>query len=1811
MPPNFSFRLRFLCMLTVLGAGSGAISLVSAAGEPSDSVVVLNELMYHPAAVEGAEECEWVELYNQMGVDVDVSGWRLTGGIDFKFPDGTVIGGGEYLLVSSAEFTGSLDNGGEMIHLRDNSDRTMDSIDFRDDLPWPTGADGSGASLAKVSPLRPTADLANWRASAEIGGTPGGANFPLPGETESAVLLDWGADWRYNESGANLGESWSRQAHAPGGDWLQGPGPIGWDSTEPDVPFGTRVSQPSKNPGVVTYYFETEFNVTEAQFGGLTALQLVHMIDDGAVFHLNGVEIERFEMPGGSIDAGTLSTGRRDAEISNAITVPADALVAGENRLSAEVHQRSRTDSDIVFGMRLLVDFVPVEKSGLSLAFNEISPAGDAEFRVELTNMGAVLAPLEGYSIVSSEGDRFEFDGGTLTAGEFFTLDVDMLGFDPASGDRFFLFHPGGKKLADARKVTNRLRGRSDAMGGRWLFPSAPTFGAANTFSFQEDIVINEIMYHARPTFSTKEATPTYVDETVLSGSARWKYEQSGIFPGADWMKSSFDDSAWPSGQGALGKETAALPEPIRTNLAFGALTYYFRTTFNYTGDPAVDLLRLRLQVDDGAVIYINGAEAMRWGMPAGEIAYDTLASSSVTNAIFEKFDLPQNLLVTGENVIAVEVHQSSVGSSDVVFAMEVISATQTNPGIPAKKFTESAEEWLELFNRSDAAIDLGGWELDGGIGYLFPVGTILEAGDYLVVAKDMAAFSAAHPVVPAIGGFSGKLGNRSDRIVLKDAKGNPADEVSYFDGGRWDESADGHGPSLELRDPYADNARGEAWQASDEAAKSDWRTYRYRVIASTPVRRAPTLWREFAFGMLHGEGEVLLDDISVVEDPDSSAIERIQNGSFDGDSDAHWRLLGNHQRSFVEDGVLHVIASGATEYQGNQIETTLADRAAIKNGAEYEVSFRARWLSGSSQLNARLYFNRGPVTTELAVPTENGTPGARNSRFVANAGPTFDRLQHSPRLPGAGQSVTVTATPSDPDGIAEATLHYRLEGAAWTSASMTANSSGRYSGRVPGQPAGSIVQIYVEATDGLGAISLVPAAGENSRALFEVDDGVTADGEVHDLRAIMLESESDYLHLGTNSLSNELLGATVIYGNEIFYDAGIRLKGSFVGRNVSRVGFNLKFNPDQLFRGVHDKVAVDRSAGGIGVDEIIIKHIATRAGDIPGMYDDIVQFIAPRRQHNTRAELRLAGFDGIYLDSQFDNGNDGTVYEFEVFRWATTTVGGPEGLKRAGGGGDPNQYANIPFADFGDEKEDYRWHCLITTNRSRDDYSIVIPFLKAFVLSGSELDRAAPEVMDLDSVLRTLAYQSLVGPTDCTYTGGADHNFRLYARPDGKMMYLPWDWDSAFSRSTSASLVGGGKLAKLVNRPTHLRIYHGHLKDIIEKAFNANYMAAWTSHYGELGGQNFAGRLSYIRSRAQFVLGRLPGQVPFAITSNGGDDFSVSEPTVILAGDGWIDVAEIRASASGEAIAVTWTDSNSWTLTAPLTSGANAVTLRAFDRSGNEVGRDTITVTNTGTTEAANASNLLISEVMYHPAEGGMEFVEVMNIGASRISLTGARFSDGIDFPFAEGLELAPGGRLVVTDFANETRLSNSGERIVLAASDGSVIRDFAYSDDLPWPAAPDGGGPSLVLINPLSNPDHALAANWRSSTEAGGNPGDSDATTFAGVAGADADGNGVGDLLDYALGHQAGARDGLPSLVEGAVFAVSYTENLAADDVSLVPEWSTDLLIWHGIEPEGILVLSSLTAIEDGRQRVSFVTQPAVPAQWYFRLRAIQIVP
>ena len=165
-----------------------------------------------------------------------------------------------------------------------------------------------------------------------------------------------------------------------------------------------------------------------------------------------------------------------------------------------------------------------------------------------------------------------------------------------------------------------------------------------------------------------------------------WRYNQTTSYDGSNWTAVNFNDSALPSGRGVLAYESNNVTVTSRTNtvLSLGRLAYYFRTQFVFTNSPVGASLLFSNLIDDGAVFYLNGVELSRIYLPPppATIGYSTPASSHEATAI-ETFPVSgpvvETNLVYGTNVLAVEVHQQSPTSSDIVFGV-ALSAQIPDP---------------------------------------------------------------------------------------------------------------------------------------------------------------------------------------------------------------------------------------------------------------------------------------------------------------------------------------------------------------------------------------------------------------------------------------------------------------------------------------------------------------------------------------------------------------------------------------------------------------------------------------------------------------------------------------------------------------------------------------------------------------------------------------------------------------------------------------------------------------------------------------------------------------------------------------------------------------------------------------------------------------------------------------------------------------------------------------------------------------------------------------------------------------------------
>ncbi|MDP7051686.1 MAG: lamin tail domain-containing protein, partial [Verrucomicrobiota bacterium] len=167
------------------------------------SKLVVSELHYHPAnpdtpaeraASRDRDDFEFLELHNISEGSLDLTGVRFEAGINFAFPDHTVLQADKRLLLirnrsafearygpiegmQSFEYTGRLSNGGEQLILKSDGLDPIHDFTYDDEPPWPSEADGNGVSLVLVKPAAglPHGLPSNWTTSSQFGGSPGGA----------------------------------------------------------------------------------------------------------------------------------------------------------------------------------------------------------------------------------------------------------------------------------------------------------------------------------------------------------------------------------------------------------------------------------------------------------------------------------------------------------------------------------------------------------------------------------------------------------------------------------------------------------------------------------------------------------------------------------------------------------------------------------------------------------------------------------------------------------------------------------------------------------------------------------------------------------------------------------------------------------------------------------------------------------------------------------------------------------------------------------------------------------------------------------------------------------------------------------------------------------------------------------------------------------------------------------------------------------------------------------------------------------------------------------------------------------------------------------------------------------------------------------------------------------------------------------------------------------------------------------------------------------------------------------------------------
>ena len=199
--------------------------------------VVINEIMYNP--VSGNQDEEYVEIFNRTAQAINLEGWRLEGGVNYRFPANTTLLPNGYFVVakdlallrsyhahlnslnSAGNFNANLANDGERIMLTRPEptvtiingesvttvdDVVVDEVAFGTGGRWGEWADGGGSSLELIDPNEPNDFASNWADSDETQKSQwttitrrgimdhGATNFYATAQSESlhVLLLDEG-----------------------------------------------------------------------------------------------------------------------------------------------------------------------------------------------------------------------------------------------------------------------------------------------------------------------------------------------------------------------------------------------------------------------------------------------------------------------------------------------------------------------------------------------------------------------------------------------------------------------------------------------------------------------------------------------------------------------------------------------------------------------------------------------------------------------------------------------------------------------------------------------------------------------------------------------------------------------------------------------------------------------------------------------------------------------------------------------------------------------------------------------------------------------------------------------------------------------------------------------------------------------------------------------------------------------------------------------------------------------------------------------------------------------------------------------------------------------------------------------------------------------------------------------------------------------------------------------------------------------------------------------------------------------------------
>lgn len=906
----------------------------------------------------------------------------------------------------------------------------------------------------------------------------------------------------------------------------------------------------------------------------------------------------------------------------------------------------------------------------------------------------------------------------------------------------------------------------------------------------------------------------------------------------------------------------------------------------------------------------------------------------------------------------------------------------------------DSDLEYIELFNRSEQAIDLGAWQIEGDIRFRFPENQKIPSKGYVVIAKNLERLRGVHPHLNSensIGDFQGRLSNSGQAITLSRqikwitpgtdpaASNNESfqlvDHVRFHDHNRWSQWADGGGSSLELKDTESDNDFPGAWADSLETEKAEWSQLEFTGVLDRSAGIRP---RSFQVQLL-GAGECLIDDVAIFQ-PGSE--NQLKNSNFESDTN-DWVFQGNHVQSTIEDGVgiessraLHLTTTGRGDPHTNRVRSTLAP-GDLRAPQEATIRAKVRWLRGHPEVLFRLQGNYIEAFHPMSVPENLGTPGRRNSVWEDNSAPVIQNAQHHPILPTSDDPILVTATIHDRDGIESVILNYRIDGGmeGWQTVKMIDDGSssdlvsadGIYSGSIPPQPNRRMVAFHIEAIDQASqpSESRFPIESPRQNCLIRIGEPLQDNGLGVYRLWVSSDNVDEWRSSSRPNTSNEALDATFVYNDErVIYNVGATYSGSFfnspryTGPTGTPSDYAVRFTRDDAFLGA-SKIIVSWPGLTGSPDSTLqseqFSYWMADQLDLPFNYRRYVTvFINGTKRNTVMEDTQRPNQDMVR--QWFPNDTNGDLHKiqlrYESNDSANTTTAG---LKSAS-----LELRTNPDGTL--QTSAYRWNWAPRSDSvSANRFAPLSKLIEAVNTSDPDLYLSrVNSLIDMEQWMRTFAVEHIVGNWD-SYGYGNGQNMYAYKPSNGKWQLMIWDLDIGNGTGESPRTplfkltnplfpqVNGDTtiVRKMFRTPDFERAFWRAVVDAVNGPMQeARVDQFLTTRFEKLraaiGGNRPTSPRAisrYTEQRREYLIDQLNRlNTEFQITSP-----PISESTIttdlspmIVTGTAPIGVKSIRAN--GIIQKTKWTDTTEWELEIPLNNEQTHLSLEGVDSTGNSI---------------------------------------------------------------------------------------------------------------------------------------------------------------------------------------------------------------------------------------------------------------------------------